>query len=44
METKNMASVPHSVVHAKSYIDEVEKKPSNGELKKTEPGVKGMVS
>jgi hypothetical protein len=39
-----MASVPHSVVHARSYVDEVEKKPSNGESKKSEPGVKGMVS
>jgi hypothetical protein len=45
METKNIdMSVPHSVVHAKSYIDEVEKKPSNAEPKKSEPGVKGMVS
>jgi hypothetical protein len=47
METKNMSStVPHSVVHARSYVDEVEKKPTNAEPanKKSEPGVKGMVS
>lgn len=39
-----MSSVPHSVVHARSYVEEVEKKPTNGDIKKTEPGVKGMVS
>jgi hypothetical protein len=46
METKNMSSVPHSAIHARSYVDEVEKKPTNVEptTKKSEPGVKGMVS
>jgi len=43
METTNMsASVPHSVVHARSYIPEVEKSPVTKE-KKNEPGVKGVV-
>lgn len=37
-------SLPHSVVHARSYVDEVEKSPVQPAKSKAEPGVKGMVS
>jgi hypothetical protein len=37
-------SVPHSAIHARSYIDEVEKSPVPSAKSKAEPGVKGMVS
>lgn len=43
MDTSKM-SVPHSVVHARSYVDEVEKSPLPSSKPKAEPGVKGMVS
>jgi hypothetical protein len=39
METANM-SQPHSVVHARSYVDEVEKQPEPTRKE----GVKGVVS
>jgi hypothetical protein len=42
METKNMSSNPHSVVHSRQYSD-VEKTKEE-QPRKSEPGVKGMVS
>ena len=42
METKNMSSNPHSVVHARQYTD-VEKT-KDEQPRKSEPGVKGVVS
>ena len=42
METKIMSGNPHSVVHARQYAD-VEKT-KDEQPRKSEPGVKGMVS